>query len=557
MRLMHRLGLPALLALALLCVYWEPVWRDPVLGRDDRELVEPMRAVRSVSDYLEAVRANVILDRQPVRDVSFWLDTRLGEALGVGTLHLTNLLVWWGCVLVAGAILRVLRPGAWSTPLLLAVFALHPVFANSVAWISARKHLLALLFLLLATREVVRLTAGLQRPRVAPAVRIALWYALAMASHPIGLAWPLWALLWVGLQSPREARRAHLTVLLGTLPLMALTAGVNLAYYSGPYVLRYGNPKLAGGGPGVALLAFGRYLFQLGVPLRLATQYNPGSPYNLVGLLLAPALALVAFKRAPWRDALSWLGFIVFPLVLVTARMTNIFVSDTYLLLPGFGAVALATMCLPERPPRLASGPGGWALAAVLLLLLGVGAGLQARTWLSDRALWEHAYATEPTPQSLAKHAQYLLSDGEAAQALEHALELKAWDPNQRHLPMLLARSIFLLPGVSPEDKLRLLKEHAPRSPWTQLHRALLLAQQGNAEQAFTQLDALVGWDGVERESVLAEAARACVNARRPDCDAWLTRRRASVRPPLNAARLEALLAQLGVRLGGSATPAP
>jgi hypothetical protein len=68
MRSSRTVALSALLALLLLCVYWEPVRSDPLLNRDDRELVDPLRAVHSVSDYLEAVRANVILDRQPVRD---------------------------------------------------------------------------------------------------------------------------------------------------------------------------------------------------------------------------------------------------------------------------------------------------------------------------------------------------------------------------------------------------------------------------------------------------------------------------------------------------------
>lgn len=559
MRVSRTLALPALLALLLLCVYWEPVRSDPLLNRDDRELVEPLRSVHSVADYLEAVRGNVILDRQPVRDLSFWLDLRLGERLGVGTLHLTNLLLWFASLLVAGSILRTLRPPSWGTRTLLVLFALHPVFANSVAWISARKHLLALLFLLLATRELVRLTSGLQRGRLAPAVRLALGYALAMASQPIGLLWPLWAVLWVVLQSPRESRRAHLGAVLGCVPLMGLAAWVNVAYYSGPYLLRYGNSKLTEGDTGIALLALGRYVFQLVAPVRLSVQYDPGSPMNLVGLVLAPLLVFVAFKLAPRRDVVAWLGFILFPLALVTARMTNIFVSDTYLLLPGFGALALACVLVHEWEPRLSVSwrPAALALAAVLLLVLGAGTWRQARSWLSDRALWEHAYATEPTPQSLAKHAQYLLDDGRVEEALEDSLQLKAWNPGERHLPMLLSRAIYLHPTLSPTDKLRLLETQGLPSPWTRYHAALLLEQQGDAARAFTLLESLVGWDGVERETVLVEAVRACTNAHRPECGAWLAGKRTAVTPPLNGARLDERLAQAGLSLDPATAAAP
>ncbi|WP_309897092.1 hypothetical protein [Archangium sp.] len=561
MRVLRTLSFPLLLALALLCVYWEPVRLDPLLGRDDQELVDPLRSVRSVSDYLEAVRSNVILDRQPVRDLSFWVDLRLGEWLGVGTLHLTNLLVWLAIVLVAGSALRRVRPDSWGSRAVLALFALHPVVANSVAWISARKHLLAVLFLLLATRELLRLTTDPQRKRWVSALLISGWYALAMASQPLGLLWPLWAALWVWLQSPRESRRSHLGVLLGCVPLLLAAAWVNQAYYSGPYLLRYGNAKLTDGGFGITVLSLGRYAFQLVAPLRLSVQYYPGSTLNLVGALLAPALAFLAFKLGPRRDVAAWLGFILFPLALVSIRMTNIFVSDTYLLLPAFGAAALATVLVHELGPRLAPmwRPAALGLAAVLLLAFGFGSWRQAKSWLSDRALWEHAYATEPTPQSLAKHAQYQLTDGKVEEALELALELKQWNPGERHLPMLLARSVYLHPGLSVADKLRFLETEGIRSPWTQYHAALLFAQQGDSTRAFELLQPLVGWSAVDRETLLAQAAQACTRTPRTDCAQWLSEQRAVVTPPLDAARLDTVLAQLGLRpdLQTVAAPVP
>jgi hypothetical protein len=549
MRVLRALSFPALLALALLCVYWEPVRLDPILGRDDQELLDPLRAVRSVSDYVEAVRSNAVLDRQPVRDLSFWVDLRLSEWTGVGTLHLTNVLVWLGIVLVAGSALRQVRAPSWGSRAVLALFALHPAMANSVAWISARKHLLAVFFLLLATRELLRLTSDAKRDKRVAALCIAGWYALAMASQPLGLLWPCWAALWVWLQSPRESRRAHLGVLLGCVPVLVAAAAVNFAYYNGPYLLRYGNSKLTDGDTGIAVLSLGRYVFQLVAPIRLATQYYPGSTLNLVGALLAPALVFAAFKLGPRRDVAAWLGFILFPLALVSARMTNIFVSDTYLLLPAFGATALATVLLHELGPKVAPTwrPAAMGLAAVLLLAFGFGSWRQARSWLSDRALWEHAYATEPTPRSLSKHAQYLLADGKVEEAFEHTLQLKEWNPGERHLPMLLARTAFLHPGLSVSDKLRFLETEGMRSPWTQYHVALLHGQQGDSARAFELLRPLVGWAGVERETLLAEAAQACTQARHTECAQWLAEQRAAVTPPLDEARLDARLAGLGL----------
>ena len=84
----------------------------------------------------------------PVLYTSFWLDSMLwGFAKPVG-FHLTNV-VLHGCnaVLLWRVLLRLNVPGAW---LIAAVFAVHPLRAEAVVWVIARKDLLATLFYLLA-----------------------------------------------------------------------------------------------------------------------------------------------------------------------------------------------------------------------------------------------------------------------------------------------------------------------------------------------------------------------------------------------------------------------
>ena len=86
------------------------------------------------------------VDYWPVSNTSLWLEWRLWKMNATGY-RLTNLVLHVIAALLLWSILQSLSvPGAFFAALL---FALHPVNVQSVAWITQRKSLLAMVFALL------------------------------------------------------------------------------------------------------------------------------------------------------------------------------------------------------------------------------------------------------------------------------------------------------------------------------------------------------------------------------------------------------------------------
>jgi protein O-mannosyl-transferase len=114
----------------------------------------------------------------PVLHSAFWIEHKLWGDSPAGY-HLLNIFLHAGCACLLAAVLRrLVIPGAWLAAF---IFALHPVYVESVAWISEQKNTLSLLFFLLAALVYLRFDAGRE------AVREFRWYVAATALFVIAL----------------------------------------------------------------------------------------------------------------------------------------------------------------------------------------------------------------------------------------------------------------------------------------------------------------------------------------------------------------------------------
>ena len=476
--------------LASAWIFHRLIAMDPVLERDDAHILGHLHGASAILDLLKDSQLGNVIAYQPVRDFTYFADIAISKHLGLSSFHFSGFLIWIGIILCVHAILRSILESQTLALKLTALFALHPVFVGSVGWIAARKHLLSCLFALLATLCLIRFQREGRR-KVLFAVSIAFLYSLSVLSQPITLLWPLWAVVHC-LCIPRESRRNGLFLLpAACLPILLLGGLANYHYYSTLYpihtaALKWVDP--ADNPMGVAFLALGRYFFNLFVPARLALVYYPGSLVNVIGLGLGALFIGALVLKSEFRKWFPWLVFFLFPLLPVTVRMTNVFVSDTYVLTASVGWVCLVGLLATSAGKSMAGPIGNRTLRdGAYLALLGTFCFLslrQASAWESDRKLWMSSYATEPAPRSLVFNAKYLMEDGRYPEAMREALLLEAWVPGHEDFPYLFSRSVYLNPDLTTPAKLDLLERHANGNPWSDYYRASLDAGQGRFSEA-------------------------------------------------------------------------
>ena len=132
----------ALLLVTATLVAYQPAWNGQPVYDDDDHLTPP--ELQSLSGLARIwIRPGVVSQYYPIAHSAFWLQHMLWGYWMPGY-HLLNILLHVFCALLLLMILKHLEvPGAW---LAAAIFALHPVEVESVAWISELKNTLSTVF---------------------------------------------------------------------------------------------------------------------------------------------------------------------------------------------------------------------------------------------------------------------------------------------------------------------------------------------------------------------------------------------------------------------------
>lgn len=499
--------LPIAICLLTLVIHGPLILKTEILVRDDRWLTAPLQNVHSLGDWWALIRSGNLPDFQPMRDLSYWLDWQVAGAMGTGPyFHLTNILIWWAILFLvwkivlgifSGPEFRGLPVGVAPAAILVLLMAIHPVAVEPVAWVSGRKHLLSLLFTLIATR--LTLLGPVTMPRAALIVAA---FAAGTLSQPINVLWPLWAVVFMitnETAAKAPIHRATMTFFAACLILITLAAtAINMTVYQGvtwfdfqltPHAEIYGK-KLGGfrwDEIDLSLLAVGRYFFNLLLPFKIAHRYSPGSWANLAGLLMIPLACWAGWRLDKGRRTFwLWSLYAALPVVVVTAQLSDIFVADSYAFaaLPGFliaSGVLIAQKTFKKLPVR-------WFVAAVMGMALAQSI-LLSRSWLSAESLWQRSQAVEETPDSLYFTAGYLLNSGQHDESLARAKRLLVLSPGSGKTIRLYAFAVCDHPQMNRGEKLVQLDQlGAPDAPPVLDCRATLHHQAGEYVDAATLL---------------------------------------------------------------------
>jgi len=323
--------------------------------------------------------------------------------------HAENLLLHLANVALLFLFLERATAALWPSAAAAALFAVHPLRVESVAWVSQRKDLLAGLFLLLALNAYLRWA---RRPEAGRFLAVAALFALGLMSKqtlvtlPLVLLildwWPLgrWGAGPAPFSRPRWlpfAEKVPLFVLAmvgGALALWAQSSGGALrSAASYPFSLRAAN----------ACVAYAAYLGMTIWPAGLSVFY----PFPAAVPLLkaaAAALLLAGITAAAWRwrsrvpaATAGWLWFLITLLPLAgLIQVGDQAMADRYTYLPHIGLFMGAAWLLAAAARRPAAGRVAAAAVVATIVLYAGATHRQARCWRDEFSLFSQALRADP-----------------------------------------------------------------------------------------------------------------------------------------------------------------
>ncbi len=458
----------AALVLITLLLYW-PVHRFEFVNYDDDRYITKNPFVtagltwRGVGLAFTAVAAS---NWHPVTWLSHMFDCELYGLRPAGH-HLSNWLFHAANVLLLFAVLRKMSGRVWSSALVAALFAWHPLHVESVAWVAERKDLLSTFFGLLALLAYAQHVeqARNQRPGARAAYGLSLTaFALSLMSKPMLVTLPFllllldyWPLNRIAAFNSNSAdcpkcdwRRWGRQV--GRLatekwPFFVLSAISSIITYSaqsrsGAVVSEETIPLFAR--LTNAAVAVARYLGKTLWPEKLAVFY----PHPVVwpwpqvagAALLAAAIAVLVVRAQPRRPYLltGWFWFLgtLVPVIGIV-QVGEQSMADRYTYWPLIGVFLGLVWWLGEAlQHRRHAQPVMICLTAAVLAACLITTAGQLRHWQNSIALFEHALTV--THRSYPAHlnlACALADAGRPAEAERHFREALKLNPT---LPQLL-----------------------------------------------------------------------------------------------------------------------
>jgi Flp pilus assembly protein TadD len=432
--------------------------------------------------------------------------------------HLTALLLHLLSTAVLFAVLSRMTGALWPSALAAALFGVHPLHVESVAWVSERKDVLCGLFWMLTLAAYLRYARA---PRPGNYALTLFLFALGLMAKPMAVTLPLALLLldfWplgrlarrVGAGgSARPAPFAPGRVLLEKAPFLALACASAFITYqaqaSGKAMYLMTKTTL-GVRLGNALAAYAQYLAATVLPVSLAAIYpyresgpTPATVAGSLALLTALSVTAVVLARRWGFVAFGWLWFLA-TLVPVIGLVQVGFQShaDRYTYLPligpfvalAFGAWGLA------RTRRRGAAAFGLAAAAIVALLSTL-AWRQAGTWHDTVRLFGHAVEAVPDNWP-AQHylGNALVAAGRTAEGIDRYQEALRVKPDHVDSYVMIGRAYRLQHRLwEALAALTRAREMNPASATTLDELGMVLEQLGRSEEAVASFEQAIRLD--------------------------------------------------------------
>jgi Flp pilus assembly protein TadD len=438
----------------------------------------------------------------PLTWLSHMLDYQL-FGLNAGGHHIVNLLFHLASIILLFLILAKMTRKPWRSLIVSALFALHPLHVESIAWISERKDVLSTFLGLLAILFYIRYTE-------APSIRR---YAYIVSAFALGLMaksmlvtipfvlllmdlWPLkrfqWPLNWVRIK-PLVTEK--LLLFLIVVPVSILTflaqqrygAVASLVHLS--FLARLGN----------ASIAYVNYLGKAFWPENLAVLYpiQPPSAQSAIAAIILilgiTCAAVYSMKRHPYF-LVGWLWFVgMLVPVIGLIQVGSQSIADRYMYLPLVGlsiAVVWGVADVINGKRVLTNLAIG--LVVVVLLSFGIVAYRQTALWKNSHSLFEHTIAVTKGNYIINNNFGVILAgEGKNNEAIAHYRQALSFNPDYAEAHANLGHELLGIGNYGEAyAHLSLALRLKPGQPIAEGDLGTLLAAQGKFEESRVHLEA-------------------------------------------------------------------
>jgi protein O-mannosyl-transferase len=437
--LSSQLGVCAVIVVLIWVVFGQTLGHDFV-NYDDKvyvygnSLVTAGLSLHGLSQAFVDTQTN---NWHPLTIISHMIDCQLYD-LKAGGHHFTNVLLHTFAAVLLFLWLRNITGAFWQTAFVTAVFAIHPLRVESVAWIAERKDVLSAVFFFLTLAAYVRYARARSFGRY---LTMSILFACGLMSKPMLVTTPVVLLLldyWPLNRNQRSEVRGQKSqpqiwrqLVLEKLPLFALSAASSIAAFA----LQVQSTESVGQLPfgwrlQNALVTYVTYIWQIFWPANLAVFYpHPDNRLALWQVALAAALLIAmtwgafALRRTRPYLLVGWLWYLIMLLPVIGIVEVGLQGhADRYTYLPHVGLyigltwlVADVARSLPYRKAILATVGGG------IVIILSACAWKQTTYWRNSETLWTHALAvTTDNDIALTNLGTSLMDRGQLDDALSY-----------------------------------------------------------------------------------------------------------------------------------------
>jgi tetratricopeptide (TPR) repeat protein len=442
------------LAVMTLAVYW-PVQRYEFINYDDYGYLTKNDLVRSgisVTGVKESFSTFHLGNWHPLTMLSHMLDWQLFKNKAGGH-HWTSLIIHILNAALLFLFLRMATGAIWRSAFVAALFALHPINVESVAWISERKNVLSTFFWILT---MISYVWYVNSPNWKKYSAVLFCFVLGLMSKPMLVTLPFVLLLldyWplkrivILMSDGDQDESSSLTVkkqnvrflIIEKIPLFLLsvififltlytqkTAGAVMGLEAFPFISRIGN----------ALISYVSYIRKMFYPLDLALLY-PLYKMHLSDVILSgisittiTAFVCIYFHRFPYLPV-GWTWYLgtMVPVIGFVQVGTQA-MADRYAYVPFIGLFIMLTWGLFYLFKKIVSSKIIVIIAILILLILIVITHFQIKHWKNTFAIFNHTLnVTRNNPVAHSNLAGDLLARDKTEEAMVHLQKSLALNP--------------------------------------------------------------------------------------------------------------------------------